>query len=279
MSDKSAIEWTDATWNPTTGCDRVSPGCANCYALDLAARLKRMGVPGYERDGDPRTSGPGFGLMLHPERLLLPLRWARPRRVFVNSMSDLYHPEVPDEFIVKVFAAMAIAPRHSFQVLTKRPERMREWAISPGLSDDVRSAMYELSLRAALEVDRAFRWPLPNVWLGTSVENARWRTRIDELRATPATVRFLSCEPLLGPLGELELEGIHWVIVGGESGPNHRPVREEWILSVRDECETAGVPFFFKQWGGMKSKSGGRLLQGRTYSGFPELENELVAAG
>lgn len=278
MSDKSAIEWTDATWNPTTGCDRVSPGCANCYALDLAARLQRMGAPGYERDGDPRTSGPGFGVSLHPVRLLLPLRWSRPRRVFVNSMSDLFHEEVPGSFVAQVFAAMALAPRHTFQVLTKRPGRMEAWVGDPGTEAEVRAAAGEVARMAGVSI-APFAWPLPNVWLGTSVENARWRTRIDELRRTPAPVRFLSCEPLLGPLGELDLTDIHWVIVGGESGPRHRPVREEWILAARDECDRQGVPFFFKQWGGPTSKSGGRLLQGRTYDGFPESRPELVAAG
>jgi protein gp37 len=266
VSDKSAIEWTDATWNPTTGCDRVSPGCANCYALDLAARLKRMGAAAYQADGDPKTSGPGFALTLHPERLALPLRWSRPRRVFVNSMSDLFHPDVPDHFLSLVFAAMALGGRHSFQLLTKRPERMRAWLSDPATEAAVRGAALELD-----PVARRFAWPLPNVWLGASVENARWRTRIDDLRATPAVVRFLSCEPLLGPLGDLDLAGIHWVIVGGESGPRHRPIEETWVLEVRDQCAGAGVPFFFKQWGGRVSKSGGRLLDGRTWDGYPEL--------
>ncbi len=279
MSDKSAIEWTDATWNPTTGCDRVSPGCANCYALDLAARLKRMGQAAYQADGDPRTSGPGFALTLHPERLTLPLRWTRPRRVFVNSMSDLAHPAVPDDYIAQVFAAMALGGRHTFQLLTKRPERMRVWLNGAGTERSVRAAARRMHPGRAASID-LLPWPLPNVWLGASVENARWRTRIDELRDTPAAVRFLSCEPLLGPLGELDLDGIHWVIVGGESGPRHRPVREEWVLETRDQCLAAGVPFFFKQWGGTTSKSGGRLLEGRTYDGYPEADDlRLVSAG
>jgi len=279
MSDKSAIEWTDATWNPTTGCDRVSPGCANCYALDLAARLKRMGSAAYQLDGDPRTSGPGFKLTLHPQRLALPLGWTRPRRVFVNSMSDLFHPDVPDAFIAQVFAAMALGTRHTFQLLTKRPERMRVWmTASGGPEEAVRAAAADLDpSRAAATLPRV-PWPLPNVWLGASVENARWRTRIDDLRATPATVRFLSCEPLLGPLGDLNLDGIGWVIVGGESGPRHRPVHEAWITGIRDQCTAAGVPFFFKQWGGATSKSGGRLLDGRTWDGYPEpMPRELEA--
>jgi protein gp37 len=279
MSDKSAIEWTDATWNPTTGCDRVSPGCANCYALDLAARLKRMGQAAYQTDGDPRTSGPGFALTLHPERLALPLRWTRPRRVFVNSMSDLAHPAVPDEYIAQVFAAMALGGRHTFQLLTKRPERMRVWLNAASTEDAVRDAARRMSPGRAHSID-LLPWPLPNVWLGASVENARWRTRIDELRDTPAAVRFLSCEPLLGPLGELDLGGIHWVIVGGESGPKHRPIREAWVTEVRDQCAAAGVPLFFKQWGGATSKSGGRLLDGRTYDGYPEAEGlGLASAG
>ena len=248
MSDKSAIEWTDATWNPTTGCDRVSPGCANCYALDLAARLKEMGQPAYQVDGDPRTSGPGFALTIHPDRLNVPLRWARPRRIFVNSMSDLFHPDVPDWFIREVWLTMSKAPQHTFQILTKRPEKMHAWV-------DRYAEVTEPGL--------------PNVWLGTSVENARWRTRIDELRATRATVRFLSCEPLLGALGELNLVGIDWVIAGGESGPKARPVKVEWIREIRDQCSAAKVPFHFKQWGGRTSKSGGRELDGRTWDEFP----------
>lgn len=273
MSDKSAIEWTDATWNPTTGCDRVSPGCANCYALDLAVRLKRMGAPAYQVDGDPGTSGPGFALTLHPGRLLLPLRWSKPRRVFVNSMSDAFHPDVPDDFIDRMFAVMAAADRHTFQVLTKRPELMRTYFEDP-------RAERAVSEQARVEHGRqAIDWPIPNVWLGTSVENARWRTRIDELRETPAAVRFLSCEPLLGPLGDLNLDGIHWVIVGGESGPNHRPINGDWIREIRDQCAAGGVAFFFKQWGGKTSKTGGRELDGSTYDAFPAVpEDQELAA-
>ena len=241
MGDKSAIEWTDATWNPITGCDRVSPGCAHCYALDLAARLQKMGVPGYENDGDPKTSGPGFGLTLQPQRLDMPLRWTRPRRVFVNSMSDLFHEQVPWEYIDQVFDVMERAPQHTFQVLTKRPERMRALA----------------------------RLVPPNVWLGTSIENDRWVKRADYLRETPPCVRFLSCEPLLGPLPSLDLTAIDWVIVGGESGPEHRPIDPDWVRDLRDRCTSAGVAFFFKQWGGRTPKSGGRELDGRTWDEMP----------
>jgi protein gp37 len=257
VGDKSAIEWTDATWNPTTGCDRVSPGCAHCYALDLAARLKAMGSSAYQVDGDPRTSGPGFGLQLHPERLEVPLAWARPRRIFVDSMSDLFHPGVPSWFLAKVWRVMARAPQHTFQILTKRPERMRAWV----------TANYHVTVPT-----------LPNVWLGTSIENARWRTRIDELRETRAAIRFLSCEPLLGALGDVDLRDIDWVIAGGESGPEHRPVKAEWIREIRDQCVAAGVPFLFKQWGGRTSKSGGRELDGRTWDEFPSPEREALLA-
>lgn len=269
MSDKSAIEWTDATWNPTTGCDRVSPGCANCYALDLAARLKSMGQVAYQVDGDPRTSGPGFALQLHEDRLGIPLAWPKPRRIFVNSMSDLFHPEVPETFVDKVFAVMALASQHTFQVLTKRPEAMRAYASMDG-RDQVVLEQLAAHLGSTAAAKAAWPgWPVPNVWLGTSVENRRWMTRIDELRDTPAAVRFLSCEPLLGPLPDLNLDGLNWIIVGGESGPNHRPVDPAWVIDIRDQCAAAGVPFHFKQWGGKTSKSGGRELEGRTHDGFP----------
>lgn len=255
MSDKSAIGWTDATWNPTTGCDRVSPGCANCYALDLAARLKKMGAPAYQNDGDSRTSGPGFGLTLHPDKLDLPLRWKQPRRVFVNSMSDLFHPDVPYEFIVRVFEVMWRTPRHTYQILTKRPQRMA-------------SIMGPVAAAAGPWIE----WPPTNVWVGTSIENDRWTVRADDLRAVPGEwVRFLSCEPLLGPLPSLDLTGIGWVIVGGESGPNHRPMDLDWVRDLRDRCVAAGVAFFFKQFGGRTPKSGGRLLDGRTWDEMPGL--------
>jgi protein gp37 len=252
MAGASAIEWTEATWNPVTGCDRVSPGCAHCYALDLAARLKRMGQPKYQRDGARRSSGPGFGVTLHPGTLDVPLRWKRPRVIFVNSMSDLFHEEIPFAFIERVFEVMAAAEHHVFQVLTKRHERLAE------LQGDL-------------------PWPT-NVWMGVSIENRRFVERADYLREVPAAVRFISAEPLLGPLEGLDLEGIDWLIAGGESGREHRPVREEWLTTLRDECLAADVPFFFKQWGGARSKSGGRLLDGREWSQMPApQERELVA--
>jgi protein gp37 len=287
MADKSAIEWTDATWNPTTGCDRVSPGCAHCYALDLAGRLKTMGAPAYQRDGDPQTSGPGFGLTLHPDRLELPLRWTKPRRIFVDSMSDLFHPEVSDAYIAEVFGVMAAADQHVFQVLTKRPERMHQLLGQRAVIThegwqgwwwkQVMPAFVEHRLvrdgGTFAEYDR--QCYLRNVWLGTSVENARWTTRIDELRSTPAAVRFLSCEPLLGDLGTLDLTGIDWVITGGESGPDHRPIDPDWVRSIRDQCQAVGVAFFHKQWGGRTPKSGGRELDGRTWD---EMPRQLVPA-
>lgn len=251
VASSSAIEWTEATWNPVTGCDRVSPGCAHCYALDLAARLKRMGQAKYQRDGERRSSGPGFGVSLHRATLDAPLCWKTPRVIFVNSMSDLFHEEIPLDFIQEVFAVMREADWHVFQVLTKRHERL---------------------LNLAGEID----WP-PNVWMGVSIENRRFVHRADCLREVPAAVRFVSAEPLLGPLDNLNLEGIHWLIAGGESGPRHRPVRPEWVRAIRDKCFAAKVPFFFKQWGGLRSKSGGRLLDGREYSEMPATVQAVVA--
>ncbi len=242
MAD-SVIEWTDKVWNPTTGCDRVSPGCDNCYALRMANRLKAMGSDKYQTDGDPRTSGPGFGLTLHEDVLDAPRSWRRPQRVFVNSMSDLFHPKVPLDFVQRVFAVMRETPRHQYQVLTKRPLRAARW------SDH-------------------FDWPL-NTWLGTSVENADYLDRVDHLRRVPATVRFLSLEPLLGPLDRIDLTGIDWVIVGGESGPGARPMEPTWVRHIRDTALGAGVPFFFKQWGGATPKAGGRLLDGSVWDQFP----------
>jgi protein gp37 len=243
VGDHSSIEWTEATWNPTTGCDRVSKGCDNCYALTLAKRLKAMGVARYQRDGDSRTSGPGFGVTCHPEALSLPRKWRRPRLVFVNSMSDLFHAQVPLDFVQQVFEVMAETPRHTYQLLTKRARRLR---------------------RVAGELD----WP-PNVWMGVSVEDAEALLRVDDLRAVPAAVRFLSCEPLLAPLDGLDLTGIDWVIVGGESGPRTRPMDAQWALDVRDRCIEAKVPYFFKQWGGRTPKAGGRELGGRTWDDMP----------
>ncbi len=243
MSDRSAIEWTETTWNPVTGCDRVSIGCDNCYALSFAKRLKAMGQPKYQNDGDPRTSGPGFRLTLHPDVLEEPYRWRTPRLVFVNSMSDLFHPEVHLGFIRDAFGVMAETPRHTYQILTKRSQRLA--AVGPELD-----------------------WPR-NVWMGVSVETGRYAFRIDHLRTVPAEVRFISAEPLLGPLVDLDLSGIHWVIAGGESGPGARPMEEAWVLDLRDQCTAADIPFFFKQWGGPHSKSGGRLLAGRVYDDMP----------
>jgi protein gp37 len=247
MSDKSAIEWTEATWNPVTGCDRVSPGCDHCYALSLAARLKAMGQAKYQRDGDPRTSGPGFGVTVHEDELDTPRQWRRPRVIFVNSMSDLFHPRVPTDFIWQVFDVMAETPQHTYQVLTKRPHRaralLRDWV------------------------------PTPNVWFGVSIESDEYVGRADVLRGVPAAIRFLSCEPLLGPLPSLDLTEIDWVIVGGESGPEFRPLQERWALDIRDQCQRDGVAFFFKQWGGRTPKSGGRELDHRTWDEMPALSS------
>jgi protein gp37 len=239
MADKSAIEWTDATWNPVTGCTKVSPGCKNCYAERLAARLQAMGNRRYRN---------GFAVTLHPDQLALPVRWSQPRQIFVNSMSDLYHEAVPEEYIRRVFDVMVRADWHVFQILTKRAERLLE--LAPRLP-----------------------WP-PNVWQGVSVENTRYCWRIEHLQQVPAAVRFISVEPLLGPIPNLPLEGIHWVIVGGESGPSHRPMNPSWVREIRDHCLTAGVPFFFKQWGGRTPKAGGRNLDGRTWEETPELRRD-----
>jgi len=245
MSNGSGIEWTEATWNPTTGCDRVSPGCDNCYALKMAKRLKAMGSAKYQTDGDPRTSGPGFGLALHPEVLDLPRSWRQPRVVFVDSMSDLFHADVPLEYIQRVFRVMGDTPQHTYQLLTKRSKRLAAMADS-------------------------LPWP-DNVWMGVSVETDRYLFRVDHLRAVPASVRFLSLEPLLGPLPRLDLSGIGWVIVGGESGPGARAMDEEWVMEIRNQCETADVPFFFKQWGGRTPKAGGRDLADRTHDDMPRI--------
>jgi protein gp37 len=245
MAQRSPIEWTEATWNPTTGCDRVSPGCDNCYALTLAKRLKAMGAAKYQSDGDPRTSGPGFGVSVHEAELTVPHRWREPRVVFVNSMSDLFHARVPLAFLRKVFEVMEATPRHTYQILTKRTGRLAK-------------------------VGAALPWP-PNVWMGVSVESAAQLDRIADLRAVPAAVRFVSAEPLLGPLSGIDLSGIHWLIAGGESGHRARPVAAAWLRSLRDDSRTAGVPFFFKQWGGRTPKAGGRVLDGRTWDEMPEM--------
>jgi protein gp37 len=242
MADRSKIEWTEATWNPVTGCSKVSAGCKNCYAERMAARLQAMGSARYRN---------GFRVTLHPDLLDLPRRWREPRLVFVNSMSDLFHEQVPKEFIQRVFATMRDCPQHTFQILTKRSARLRE--IAPNLDCP------------------------PNVWMGVSVEDARVVERIADLQAVPAAVRFLSCEPLIGPLDNLPLTGIHWVIVGGESGPGARPMRIEWIRSILGQCRRAKVPFFFKQWGGVRKDLTGRELNGRTYDEMPSSKPAVAA--
>jgi len=242
MAERSGIEWTEVTWNPTTGCDRTSPGCDNCYALTLAKRLKAMGQAKYQNDGDPRTSGPGFALTLHEDVLDAPYSWSRHRTVFVNSMSDLFHEDVPESFISRVFDVMANTPQHTYQVLTKRSKRLAR--LGPLLD-----------------------WP-SNVWMGVSVENQRYAFRVDHLRQVPAAVRFLSIEPLLGPV-DLDLTGMDWVIVGGESGHHARRVEPTWVEDVREQCIRADVPFFFKQWGGRTPKANGRVLDGRTWDQMP----------
>lgn len=302
MANMTAIEWTEVTWNPVTGCDRVSAGCDHCYALTLAKRLKAMGNPRYQNDGNPKTSGPGFGVTLHRDKLDEPHRWRTPRRIFVNSMSDLFHADVPDVFIDDVFQTMALSPQHTFQILTKRPQRMYRYV--------------------SKVVDRLVpRGPLPNVWLGTSVENQEAAYRIDWLVKTPAAVRFLSCEPLLGPLDlrhwlpvpiapnlaawgrlcdetgcpnlarcerpgrefdtpihecPLHAERLDWIIAGGESGPRFRPLDLDWARELRDQCVAAGVPYFFKQVGGIRPKAGGRELDGRTWDQMPAGQGVLI---
>ncbi|CAM2808115.1 DUF5131 family protein [Skermania piniformis] len=243
MGDRSAIEWTEATWNPVTGCDRVSTGCDHCYAATLAKRLKAMGSAKYQNDGDARTSGPGFGVTVHPQALDEPRRWRNPRIVFVNSMSDLFHARVPLDFVRDVFDVCRDTPHHTYQVLTKRSVRLR---------------------RVADTLD----WP-DNVWMGVSVENAGVLDRVDDLREVPAAVRFLSCEPLLGPLDGIDLTDIDWVIAGGESGPRYRPVELSWARGIRDACRDNDVPFFFKQWGGRTPKASGRELDGRLWDEMP----------
>jgi protein gp37 len=232
VSDKSVIEWTDASWNPVTGCAEVSPGCDHCYAKRFAERFR--GVPGHPYEQ-------GFDLTLRPERLDQPLRWRRPRRIFVNSMSDLFHADVPQAFIAQVWDVMVWADWHTFQVLTKRAERM-ERLISRAWGDELLRRKIYRNVLESLE-------PPANIWLGVSVESTAYYSRIRHLQRTPAAVRFLSLEPLLGPLPHLPLEGIGWVIVGGESGPGARPMHPHWVRDIRDQCQRAGVPFFFKQWG------------------------------
>ena len=252
VADNSAIEWTEATWNPTTGCDRISPGCDRCYALTLATRLKAMGSAKYQVDGDPRTSGPGFGVQMHASALQIPMRWAGPRVVFVDSMSDLFHAKVNDEFIGRVFNVMASTPRHTYQLLTKRPMRLARLA-------------------------GRLPWP-DNVWVGVSVETNEQAWRVDRLRQVPAAVRFISAEPLLGRLNAVALDGIDWVIAGGESGRGARPVDAAWVDDLRVRCARQQVAFFFKQWGGRTPKAGGRQLHGRTYDEMPTPKPRWAAA-
>lgn len=282
MSDNSNIEWTDATWSPTTGCDRTSSGCDHCYALTLAKRLKAMGSAKYQTDGDPKTSGPGFGLAMHADSLTLPLAWRKPRKIFVNSMSDLFHAKVTDGFIAQVFAVMAAAPQHVFQILTKRHARMRSLLNSPAFGEMVWRAFTDIDhpgkdweKASRLIGDRGPRTvmrPIPWVHLGVSVEDQRWADiRIPALLDTPAAVRWISAEPLLGPIRlsaawidmpagsrPVELADIlgiglpnrlSWVVAGGESGPGARPMHPAWVRSLRDQCAAADVPFLFKQWG------------------------------
>ena len=263
MSTK--IEWTDITWNPSTGCDRISPGCDNCYAMTMAKRLKAMGAEKYQNDGDPRTSGPGFGVTFHPEVALEPLRWRKPRKVFVDSMSDLAHARVADEEIALAFAVMALAPQHQFQLLTKRPKRLAKLLAR----NDFRKMMADVAPliedgNGGDSADDWLRvnapWPLPNVWIGVSAEDqTRAHLRIPWLLDTPAAVRFVSAEPLLGPLdlrmwleddpAKFDVPPLDWVIVGGESGPKARPMHPDWARDIRDQCTGAGVAYLFKQWG------------------------------
>lgn len=240
MPKQSAIEWTNWTWNPVTGCTKVSQGCKNCYAERMAKRLKAMGSPRYLN---------GFAITLHEDLIDLPRRWRSPRLVFVNSMSDLFHEKVPDEFIKRVFEVMSECPQHTFQVLTKRSERLKN-------------------------LGKDLPWTT-NIWMGVSIEDNRVLHRVEDLRCTPALVRFLSCEPLIGPLENLDLQGIHWLIAGGESGPKSRPMEADWVRDLRDQCVRAGVAFFFKQWGGTRKDLTGRQLDGLTFDEFPEFDLDV----
>jgi protein gp37 len=279
MSDKTGIEWTDATWNPATGCTKVSPGCDHCYAETFAERWR--GTPGHYFEG-------GFDVQLRPDKLTMPLRWKRPRRIFVNSMSDLFHDSIPDSFIAEVFAVMAAASQHTFQVLTKRHARMRSLLSSADFGALV-NRMY-CCLPSDIPAIRGYQWPLPNVWLGVSAENQQWADiRIPALLETPAAVRWVSAEPLIGPIefcscgkSPATYDGPHedcwlhgriplgWVVVGGESGPGARPMNSQWVRDVRDRCATYDVPFLFKQWGGVRKKETGRELDGCLHDGYPE---------
>ena len=242
MATNSTIEWTETTWNPVTGCSKISPGCKHCYAERMAKRLQAMGQPNY-RDG--------FRTTLQPQMLEAPMTWKKPKRIFVNSMSDLFHEAVPLDFIREVFNVMTRAYWHEFQVLTKRADRLES-------------------------LSRELDWP-SNVWMGVSVESKDYCFRIDNLRRSGARIKFLSLEPLLGPLPRLNLKGIHWAIVGGESGPGARPMQESWVLEIQRQCERASVAFFFKQWGGPFKKRTGRLLRGRTWDEYPSLPSVMPA--
>jgi len=240
MAISSSIEWTESTWNPLTGCTKISPGCKNCYAERMALRLQAMGSRNYAN---------GFKITMHEHVLELPLHWMKPQTIFVNSMSDLFHKEVPEEFIFHMFDIMKRADWHCFQVLTKRSERL-------------------------LNLSSQISW-MPYIWIGVSVENQDYTFRIDHLRRTGAKVKFLSLEPLLGPIPNLNLEGIDWVIVGGESGPRSRAVEASWVVDIRNQCQEAKVPFFFKQWGGINKKKTGRELEGRTWDEMPVLSHSV----
>ncbi|MCP4567775.1 MAG: phage Gp37/Gp68 family protein [FCB group bacterium] len=243
MALKSAIEWTESTWNPVTGCTKVSAGCKNCYAERMARRLQAMGSPNYSN---------GFKVALHPDSLKQPLKWKKPQLIFVNSMSDLFHKSVPTEFIQQVFDVMNQASHHQYQILTKRSKRL-------------------------LALDNKLNWS-SNIWMGVSVENSRVVERIDDLRQIRANIKFLSLEPLLGPLPNLNLDNIDWAIVGGESGPHSRPMDPDWVVDIRNQCLSAKVPFFFKQWGGFNKKKNGRELEGRTWDETPPQINQVIAA-
>lgn len=273
MSDNSAIEWTDATWNPVTGCTEVTPGCDHCYAKTFAERWR--GTPGHYFEN-------GFDVQLRPDKLEQPLRWKKPRRIFVNSMSDLFHDAVDGDFIVDVFVVMAMAPQHTFQILTKRHARMRSLLSNEGFYDEV---LARLSIVNYPEMSHT-QWPLPNVWLGVSAENQQWADiRIPALLQTPAAVRWVSAEPLLGPVqmdnwlcmypedddGAQYPGDLNWLVVGGESGRGARPMHGDWARSLRDQCVEHDVPFLFKQWGGRTPKAGGRELDGRTWDQYPEV--------
>ena len=236
MAVDSTIEWTTSTWNPLTGCTQISPGCKNCYAFRMSKRLQAMGSANYRN---------GFKLTLHEKTLELPTNWKKPQNIFVNSMSDLFHEGAPIEYILKIFKVMKAANWHQFQILTKRSERL-----------------YKLS--------DILEWS-DNIWMGVSIENSDFKGRIDHLRKTGARIKFLSLEPLIGPVGKLNLKGIDWVIVGGESGPKSRPMEESWVVQIRDQCQDSGVPFFFKQWGGVNKKKNGRLLEGKIWSEMPSV--------